>query len=86
MLRTQWNTRRMYTVHGQRMIALMLDDGTVLFKDKDRMIDGVITKAKPDFVKNEQSLQWFVDDAYLHCQYQHSELVWENREQLEWKD
>lgn len=83
-MRTQWNTGRLYTTHGQRMTALVLEDGSVLFKDKDRMIDGVITKARPDFAVGEGGLQWFVDDAYLHGHYQHSNLVWEHKEALEW--
>jgi hypothetical protein len=35
-----WNTGRSYSKHGQRITAVLLEDGRVLFHDHDRMIIG----------------------------------------------
>lgn len=35
-----FNTRRLYTEHGQRITATLHDDGVVTFFDHDRMVDG----------------------------------------------
>ena len=35
-----FNTGRKYTVHGQRIIATLHDDGVVTFHDIDRMVCG----------------------------------------------
>ena len=38
-----WNTGRLYTKHGQLIVAQVQDDRTVLFADLSRNIDGRIT-------------------------------------------
>lgn len=38
----RWNTNRHYTEHGQRIATAAMPDGSVLFVDIDRGIDGVI--------------------------------------------
>lgn len=41
-----FKTGRLYTEHGQRIIAMRLDDGGYAFVDVDRGIEGVIPYAK----------------------------------------
>ncbi len=36
----RFNTGRLYSKHGQRIVATLHDDGVVTFHDIDRMIDG----------------------------------------------
>jgi hypothetical protein len=36
----RFNTGRKYTVHGQRIVATLHDDGVVTFFDHDRSVDG----------------------------------------------
>lgn len=39
----QWNTGRHYGPWGQRITARQNDDGTIVFRDHDRHITGVLT-------------------------------------------
>lgn len=41
-----FKTGRIYTEHGQRIIAMRLDDGAIVFVDIDRSIHGVIPREK----------------------------------------
>ena len=38
----RFNTGRLYTANGQRIVATLHDDGVVTFHDHDRMITGEI--------------------------------------------
>jgi len=38
-----WNTGRLYSAEGQRITARQNDDGTIVFRDHDRMVEGVLT-------------------------------------------
>jgi hypothetical protein len=40
-----FNTGRRYGPEGQRIAAVQLADGTVVFRDHDRMVSGVLTCA-----------------------------------------
>lgn len=68
ILTHSWNTGRLYTARGQVMAATLLDDGTVLFADLSRMIDGHIAKPR-QAILTRADLQQFVDDRYLHNSY-----------------
>lgn len=50
-MQIQFNTGRQYTRHGQRIIAELCDDCTILFHDLDRMIAGEIEPRDPELVK-----------------------------------
>jgi hypothetical protein len=69
-LRVVWNTGRLYTEQGQIIAASLLDDGSVRFVDRSRMIDGVIERADlryepwDDAKENERALCAAVLDAY----------------------
>lgn len=69
--RTTWNTGRLYTREGQIMVAAQLDDGTILFADLSRMIDGHMPKPARA-ITSKADLQRHVDDRYLHNAYQTS--------------
>lgn len=43
MANATWNTNRGYTNQGQRIAALILEDGRVAFYDVDRQIHGITT-------------------------------------------
>lgn len=63
-MNVQWNTKRMYTEHGQRIRA-EYRDGVVYFKDFDRMIAGEI---KVGFVppKNTNWSPWLKQIVMRH--------------------
>lgn len=67
LLTYQWNTGNGYTKHGQRIGAIQLPDGLIVFADIDRGIDGVIPK---DF-RPEDALRQRVEYGYMHteCEY-----------------
>lgn len=46
-MKTQWNTGRLYSARGQLIVAMQRQDGTVIFNDHSRGIDGVLLNAKP---------------------------------------
>lgn len=51
--RIQFNTGRRYTAEGQRIVAILHDDGVVTFMDHDRMIGGEFKAASDDLSKAE---------------------------------
>lgn len=57
----QWNTGRVYTKHGQRIAAEVLDDLSVRFFDADRGIGGVIDP--DDIVRENEVLQKYKSDG-----------------------
>lgn len=64
---TQWNTGNGYTVHGQRIGAVLLTNGGIVFADIDRGIDGFIP---PDFQSGE-TMQSRVQYGYMHNQVEY---------------
>lgn len=56
-----WNMGNPYTVHGQRIGAVLNDDNSIVFYDLDRMIDGFIP---PDFFRDD-SVRMPVHLAYM---------------------
>jgi hypothetical protein len=77
-----FNTRRKYTVHGQRIAWTVVEHEhklLVVFADGDRYIDGCFTVALllPD--------QDYVMSRYDHCDYDHipyNKELWELKERL----
>jgi len=58
-----WNTWRDYGVHGQRIAAGMLSDGTILFADADREIWGVL-RAKASGLNKHDILRLYDEGRY----------------------
>lgn len=65
-----WNTRALYTKHGQRMAAQLVDDNTIVFIDIDRCINGYFRIEHPEFLLDSSSLKARVNHAYLHNKYE----------------
>ena len=73
---TIWNTGRLYSAEGQIIRAKVQSDGSILFADISRSIDGRI--AKPTVpVTQEGMLQRLVDSKYLHNDYKSDADSWE---------
>lgn len=68
-----WNTGRLYTEHGQRMVAFWFDD-RILFADFDRGISGEFTPTIPKQFAFKPSI---IMSMYDHNKYRES---WESRE------
>jgi hypothetical protein len=76
-----WNTHHGYTHHGQRIGALLLADGAIVFADIDRGIDGLI----PHDYRPELPIADRVRFGYMHTEVQywsHSMLEWETYQAL----
>lgn len=65
-MRIQWNTGRLYTEEGQRIIAETVENG-IIFHDLDRYIDGFIPTVRCPTDKFE--LKEMVMFNYDHTQY-----------------
>lgn len=65
----QWNTGRSYTVRGQVICAIVLDDNSILFADLSRGIDGHIP-ADPRPIRTHDVLRARVMVAYDQNKYQ----------------
>jgi hypothetical protein len=70
-MRTQWKTGRQYSTHGQRIIAEETPGTSIVFRDLDRGIDGVIGRASIGKFEagNELALQRFVMEHYDEGDY-----------------
>jgi hypothetical protein len=67
-MKYKWNTKRLYTKEGQKMRAETQADGTILFADDSRCIDGRIrTPLYP--ITNEFLFRDYVMNAYDHNHY-----------------
>lgn len=77
MIEAIWNTCRPYTSSGQIIHAVHRQDGSVLFADHSRGIDGYIpeTKAPTGFI-SKVDLKSFVMDAYDHGEYESNHDSW----------
>jgi hypothetical protein len=73
-MEVQFNTGRPYTANGQVIRAIMVADGSVIFADDSRGIDGVI--AGPVNVATLDDLKRVVLDAYDRNAYTRSEASW----------
>lgn len=62
--RIQFNTGRCYTAQGQRIVALLHEDGVVTFRDHDRMIAGEYTPAHPEAFGASQVLRRYDSNQY----------------------
>lgn len=56
-----WNTGNLYSEHGQRIGAVLYEDGDILFVDIDRGIEGVLP---PEFMAR-YSLKERVMEGYM---------------------
>lgn len=64
MARLQFNTGRKYTAQGQRIVAVLHDDGVVSFNDHDRMIWGEYRPTMPEQFSKEQVLRFYDSGKY----------------------
>ena len=67
MKRVEWNIGRKYSAAGQRIVAIQLDSGLLVFVDKDRMIDGVIRGGRREL--EDWEIKERVMTAYDHNLY-----------------
>lgn len=77
-MRTQWNTRRMYSSEGQRIVAETCENG-VLFNDIDRHVMGII----PLVVRPRDGLHL---EQLVMANYDQNNYQYDPRaEKLEWR-
>jgi len=71
----RFNTKRLYTKAGQRIVATLHDDGVVTFFDHDRMVHGEF-----EFIKGAEDLfnQVTVMDAYDHYRAPGTGRAWKD--------
>ena len=67
-----FNTKRLYSAHGQRITATLHADGCVTFYDHDRQIDGEFNLLGDDLSQRAVML------AYDHNTTQRTRRSWEN--------
>jgi len=54
-----FNTGRKYTVHGQRVVATLHDDGVVTYFDHDRMVHGEFTLGQHCSFNQTEVMHWY---------------------------
>jgi hypothetical protein len=69
----RFNTGRKYTVHGQRIVATLHDDGVVTFHDIDRMITGML---RDTVVTDVDFTQTWLMSEYDHGLYDNTNRAW----------
>jgi hypothetical protein len=74
-MEAKWNTGRKYTSDGQRMQARTQPDGSILFADFSRGVDGLIEKPSIQ-IDSEAMLKVVVMRAYDSHQYRSSQGSW----------
>jgi hypothetical protein len=74
-MEAQWNTGRSYTKAGQIIKARVQPDGSILFADVSRGVDGVIAKPSVE-IDSEDALKALVMRAYDRNAYRSSEGSW----------
>jgi hypothetical protein len=74
----QWNTKRHYDEHGQRIVA-RVEDGCILFSDLSRHIDGLILTASGFNQFDKHAIETLVMTNYDFGNYSGSmkTLKWE---------
>ena len=70
-----WNTGRKYTAAGQIIVARVQADGSILFADTSRGVDGLIEKPSIK-IDSEAMLKIVVMRAYDSHQYRSSQGSW----------
>jgi hypothetical protein len=70
-----WNTGRKYTSAGQIIKARVQPDGSILFADFSRGVDGMIDKPSVK-IDSEAALKAVVMAAYDHYRFRSSEGSW----------
>ena len=61
-----FNTRRLYTEHGQRITATLHDDGVVTFWDHDRQVDGEFALPLHCRLNSIEVMHWYDSGQYTH--------------------
>jgi hypothetical protein len=74
-MEVQWNTGRKYTAAGQIIKARTQPDGSILFVDLSRQVDGMIDKPSVE-IDSEEALKAVVMHAYDRYQFRSSEGSW----------
>lgn len=64
MNRIQFNTGRRYSAQGQRIVAVLHDDGIVSFNDHDRMIWGEYKPMFPEDFGKQQVMSCYDSGDY----------------------
>ena len=54
-----FNTKRMYSAHGQRITATLHDDNVVTFFDHDRMVDGQFEMPQHCRLNDIEVMHWY---------------------------
>jgi hypothetical protein len=70
-----WNTGRKYTAAGQIIRARVMPDGSIVFADTSRAVDGLIDKP-PVEIDSELTLKTLVMRAYDSHAYRSSQGSW----------
>jgi len=73
-----FNTKRRYTVHGQRITAILVDD-MVTFKDHDRLIIGQFKCSFPELFDRAYVMERYDAGAYEYP-------TTDTRGLLDWKE
>ena len=74
-MQVRWNTGRQYTSGGQVITARVQADGSILFADYSRGVDGLIDKP-PVEIDSEAALKAVVMRAYDSHAYRSSQGSW----------
>ena len=72
----KFNTGRLYTREGQVIRAIQVDDGTILFADDSRQIDGRLAAPKFSDVTTFEGLRDYVMLRYDHNEYTRDQTTW----------
>jgi hypothetical protein len=68
-METEWNTGRPYQRDGQRIKAKLLEDGSVVFADMSRLVDGHMGLDIRKLIKSPEALQRYVMSCYDKSMY-----------------
>jgi hypothetical protein len=60
----QFNTKRLYTEHGQRIVASLHEDGVVTFQDIDRCITGEFPLPQYASFNQVEVMHWYDSGQY----------------------
>jgi len=72
----KFNTGRKYTAQGQVIRAIQVDDGTILFADDSRGIDGRLAKPRFDDVNTFEGLRNYVMFRYDAGEFTRDTISW----------
>jgi hypothetical protein len=74
-MEAQWNAGRKYTSAGQIIKARVQADGSIIFADFSRGVDGLIEKPSVE-IDSEQTLKTLVMRSYDRSEFRSSEGSW----------